>query len=172
MSILTREALLVAIDTGAIVIQPFSKELIGPGSIDLRLGDVFRRFQRQQGSVDVRLDADFTKVTDRIVLKDGETFTLDPGKIALGITMEKVSLADHLCAWLEGRSRFARLGLMIHISSGFLHPGIANHQVLEMANFSPNPLVLHPGTPICQMVVQETKGAGHYSGAFSTQSEF
>ena len=36
----------------------------------------------------------------------------------LGITEENVKLAPHLCGLLEGRSRFARLGLFVHITAG------------------------------------------------------
>ena len=36
----------------------------------------------------------------------------------------------------EGRSRFARLGLFVHITAGFMNPGIKNKQVLEIYNAS------------------------------------
>jgi dCTP deaminase len=60
-----------------------------------------------------------------------------PGETVLGITRERVKLGPGLCGWLEGRSRFARLGLMVHISAPFMGPGIDSQQVLEMSNFRP-----------------------------------
>ena len=36
----------------------------------------------------------------------------------------------------EGRSRFARIGLFVHITAGFMNPGINNRQVLEIYNAS------------------------------------
>jgi dCTP deaminase len=40
-----------------------------------------------------------------------------------------------LCC-VEGRSRFARIGLFVHITAGFMNPGIDNRQVLEIYNAS------------------------------------
>ena len=56
--------------------------------------------------------------------------------------LEKVTLASDICGWLEGRSRFSRLGLLVHISASFMQPGIENKQVLEISNQSPMPLAL------------------------------
>jgi hypothetical protein len=59
-----------------------------------------------------------------------------PGQACLGITVETIQLAPGLCGLLEGRSRFARLGLFVHITAGFMQPGINNRQVLEIYNAS------------------------------------
>ena len=69
-------------------------------------------------------------------MKDGESYDLQPGHACLAITEESISLSPSICGLLEGRSRFARLGLFIHISSGFMQPGIHNRQVLEIFNAS------------------------------------
>ena len=94
-----------------------------------------------------------------------------PHQTVLGLTQERISLAPDLCGWLEGRSRFARIGLLVHISAGFMQPGLQNHQVLELTNFGPNPLELVPGTPICQFIFQRTIGAARYEGLFSKQDD-
>jgi len=60
----------------------------------------------------------------QVVLKEGETFLLLPGCACLGITEEKIKLAPSMCGLLEGRSRFARLGLFVHITAGFMNPGM------------------------------------------------
>ena len=87
----------------------------------------------------------------------------------MGMTLEKITLPDNICGRLEGRSRFARLGLLVHITASFMQPGISNHQVLEMYNASPFPLAIHPGTKICQFVFEYTVGEGHYRGRFARQ---
>ena len=74
-------------------------------------------------------------------------------------------------AFLEGRSRFARLGLMIHVTSAFVQPGVRNRQVLEMSNVSSEPLLIHAGVRICQLVLMRTEGEARYSGRFSDQQE-
>jgi len=97
-----------------------------------------------------------------------------PGETVLGITRERLRLGPGLCGWLEGRSRFARLGLMVHISAPFMGPGIDSQQVLEMSNFGPAPLAVYPDTPICQFIFQRMDGDEHYAGRFAgqTQSSF
>ena len=55
---------------------------------------------------------------------------------------------------LEGRSRYARMGLVIHITSALVQPGSSNHQVLEIVNLAPFPLKLHAGMRISQVVFE------------------
>ena len=69
----------------------------------------------------------------------------------------------------EGRSRFARLGLMIHVTSALVQPGVNSHQVLEMGNVSGHPLAIHAGVRICQLVLMRTEGEAVYTGRFSHQ---
>ncbi|MFQ5474325.1 MAG: dCTP deaminase, partial [Candidatus Nanoarchaeia archaeon] len=100
-----------------------------------------------------------------------ESIVIKPREIILGITKERIRLSERLCGWLQGRSRFARLGLLVHISASFMHPGIDNQQVLEIVNLSARPLRLHAGTKICQFIFQKTKGKAKYEGRFIAQRE-
>ena len=76
-------------------------------------------------------------------------------------------LPPDLCGLLEGRSRFARLGLMIHVTSAFVQPGVSNRQVLEMSNVSGHPLAIHPGVRICQIVLLRDGGRARSTAAAS-----
>lgn len=81
-------------------------------------------------------------------------------------------VSDHiLCDFAEGRSRFARLGLFVHITAGFMQPGINNRQVLEIYNASSYPLELVPGTRICQFIFMKMSGTAKYQGRFSHQEK-
>ncbi len=80
-------------------------------------------------------------------------------------------LPPDLCGWLEGRSRVARLGLTVHVTSGFVHPGVCNHQVLEMTNVSNVPLAIHAGVRLCQIVLERTVGEAVYRGRYAHQRE-
>ena len=104
-----------------------------------------------------------------MVLKQGEPYLLLPGQACLGITEEKITLAPTLCGLLEGRSRFARLGLFVHITAGFMNPGISNRQVLEIYNASNHALALYPGTKVCQFIFLRMDGAASYKGKFNEQ---
>lgn len=165
--ILTRDALLAEIAAGNVVIDPFEPKLVGPASIDLRLGGELRILEPGEEAIDLVDDIDPERWS-RVVRIDG-FYSLAPGETVLGITAERVRLAPNLCGWLEGRSRFARVGLMIHVTAGFLSPGIDNRQVLEISSLSRRRLNLHPRTPICQIVVQRAEGSAVYSGRFAKQ---
>ncbi|UCE86224.1 MAG: dCTP deaminase [Deltaproteobacteria bacterium] len=169
MAVLTRDAILEEIRRARLVIDPFSEDQVGPASIDLTLGDEIRVIE--PGATPIVLDenADYRDHT-RLVRIDGR-YVLQPGVTIHGITRERVTLPEDLCGFLEGRSRFARLGLLIHVTSAFVHPGVSNRQVLEIGNLSGHPLELHSGVRICQIVLMRTEGAAVYAGRFATQEE-
>ena len=171
MSVLGREAILTAIDEGTITITPFRSDLVGPASVDLTLANTFRVFRKVHEVITVHDDTDYRTYTDKIAVCDGNQILIMPGETVLGITRERLRLGPGLCGWLEGRSRFARLGLMVHISAPFMGPGIYSQQVLEMSNFGPAPLAISPGLPICQFVFQRLEGNEHYQGRFVGQSD-
>jgi dCTP deaminase len=167
MSILTKSEIIKCIKRGKIKVEPLIMDNIGPGSIDLTLDNKFRVFLPRKKPFDVQNSADYNEITKIIEVKD--KYILKPKETVLGITREKVTLPDDICGWLEGRSKFARLGLMVHISASFMQPGISNRQVLEIFNASPVPLAIHPGTKICQFIFESTKGKARYYGQFMNQ---
>lgn len=167
MCVLTRDEILKEMERGNIRITPFSPDQVGPGSVDLHLGSEFRVFDKTDGIYHVTDEVDPTKITQ--VKRVRDHIVLTPGETILGITRERIALASNLCGWLEGRSKYARLGLMIHITAGFIQPGIDNHQVLEIINVSNRPLALHVGTRICQFIFERTEGRATYNGLFRDQ---
>ncbi|PIO02854.1 dCTP deaminase [Candidatus Micrarchaeota archaeon CG09_land_8_20_14_0_10_55_25] len=169
--ILSRAALLEAIQNKEIIITPFDESLVGPCSIDFRLGNEFRVYRKTNRKT--RLDDEFSYSKEYYhtrKLECGEALPLKPGQLVLGVTLEQLKLTDSLCAFIEGRSRFARSGLFVHVSSGLVQPGSNNHQVLEIFNASPNELELVPGTRICQLVFMRATGGAAYSGSFQNQT--
>lgn len=171
MAVLGREAILQAIEAGAIGVTPFVPERLGPASLDLTLAGTFRVFRKVHEVIEVREHTDYRQLTEKIKVPQDEHILIMPGETVLGITQERLRLGPGLCGWLEGRSRFARLGLMVHISAPFMGPGIDSQQVLEMSNFGPAPLAVHPGTAICQFVFQKLQGSEIYAGGFAGQTE-
>jgi dCTP deaminase len=170
MTILARSEILREIERGRIKIDPFDERLVGPASVDLHLSSVFRLFVHLPSTLDVTEELDFRTATKGYVVPSGEGLLLQPGQTVLGMTLERVELAPDICGWLEGRSRFARVGLLVHVSSSFMQPGLANHQVLEMSNSGPIPLRVRPGTAICQFIFQRVAGEGSYAGVFRHQT--
>ena len=169
MAVLTRSEILKLIKDKTLRITPFDKSQVGPGSIDLHLGNVFRVFKKAHGFFNVDDKSDYRKITETVKVKDGSYLLIEPGELVHGITVETIRLPRGVSARIEGRSRFARIGLLTHLSSGFMQPGTNGKIVLEIANLSPISLAIHPGTQICQIVIEEAKGDGEYTGRFSNQ---
>lgn len=168
MAVLTRPEILRRIDDGTIGIEPFDAGKVGPASIDLHLDRQFRVFRPVQEIFHVTDDADHQAVTDLIEVDD--YFLLLPGQAIHGITQERITLPPNICGWIQGRSRFARVGLMVHVTASFMQPGISNSkQVLEMNNAGPMPLAIHPGIAICQIILEECLGSASYTGRFQEQ---
>jgi dCTP deaminase len=169
MGVLTREEILKEISQGTIEIEPFREDQVGPGSIDLHLGREFRVFKKLRNACVVEDSISVEALTEH--LEAEESFTLMPGETVLGITHERIRLPADICGWLEGRSRFARMGLVIHMTASFVQPGINNRQVLEIGNLAPFPLVLKPGVRICQIILERTEGKASYQGRFRNQNQ-
>lgn len=167
MTVIAQSELIKLFKQGVIKVEPYDEKLVGPASIDLHVGDQFIVYKKARGIFHVTDDANFEDITEVITVKDH--FVLMPGESVLALTKEKVTLPDNICGRLEGRSRFARLGLLVHITASFMQPGISNRQILEMYNASQFPLAIHPGTRICQFIFEYTEGTGHYNGRFVTQ---
>ncbi len=173
MSVLTRNKIFAEIKKGNIKIEPFLKDQVGPASIDLHVGNRFRIFRREGRTFHIgpKREVKIENVTVPATVKDKAYIIIRPGKTVLGITKEKITLSPNLCAWLEGRSRFARIGLGVHVTSGFIQPGVSNHQLMEITNVGPNPIALYPGTRICQLVIERCEGRAKYQGKFKDQKE-
>ncbi len=163
--ILTRDVILRELASGRLIIDPLDPDQIGPASIDLHLGDEIRVMEGGPSVID--LEEDYRRVTQLCTLES--PYLLQPGETIHGITRERVCLPADVGGWLEGRSRYARLGLMIHVTSGFVAPGVNNRQVLEMSNVAGRPLRIHAGTRLCQIVLQRAEGSAIYAGRFADQ---
>jgi dCTP deaminase len=171
LAVLGRDRIFQLLADGLLKIDPFERNQVGPASIDLHLGDTFRVFEKSREILHVREDADYKRITRTVqVAEDGHLLVM-PSELVEGVTKESIALNPALSARIEGRSRFARLGLLVHLSSGFMQPGSTGKVVLEILNVSPFPLALHPGTVICQIIIEEAKDAAPYKGVFSGQTE-
>lgn len=123
-----------AIHKGEIRISPFHPALVQPASIDLRLSDKF-----------VFPDSNDSSVHQM------PSYLLEPGEFILASTVEHIYIAPSLSARFEGRSSFGRLGLLTHITAGFIDPGFRGDVTLELSNVSQKEILLEPGIRIGQI---------------------
>lgn len=142
----------VRTEEGADPFQP--DEQIQPASVDLRLSAVFWRPLRRF-TIDLRrprlLEVSPRRYYRKVVLDRGETIVIRPSELLLGRTLEQFSVPNGCAAELIGRSSFARLGLMVSATGGFINPGWRGRMPLQLVNLSPNPIKLVAGLPICQV---------------------
>jgi dCTP deaminase len=170
LAILTRDEIIRRLQAGELAIDPFTESAVGPASVDLHLANQFRVFRRVRDIFHVSEDADYEAVSELIEVGNADHFVLMPGETCHGLTRERIRLPDDLCGWLHGRSRFARLGLLVHLTAPLVQPGVNNQQALEMNNAGPMPLALRPGTALCQIIFETCVGTAHYDGRYRHQT--
>ena len=146
-------------------VKPFVKANVGPGSLDLTLSDEFY-LPKDSKEVVLSERLDFKKY---FVKRKAKQIVLMPDAFVLGITKEKISLPSDVCGLLNGRSRFARMGLVVHATASFIQPGVSNRQVFEIKNMSGRPLKLKEGLKVAQLTFVRCEGEGKYKGVFSRQ---
>jgi len=137
---------------GKIEISPLEESQIGPASVDLTLSDEWYFFKDEYSRKIVDLKA--TGFAECFEMKRSESITLKPGELCLGKTLERVKLPNNVMGKLEGRSRYARMGVIIHTTSALVQPGSDNHQVLEIVNLAPFPIKIHSGMRLSQVVFE------------------
>jgi dCTP deaminase len=176
--ILSNSALFQALDEKRIIIDPEpaprdpndDPDLEWPyatTAVDLRMGDEVSWFNDGLAvNIDLRRGrfADlFGPNSSSRKISDDQPYSLMPGKLVLANTLERVELPiipgrTSLAARIEGRSSFARCGLLVHFTAPTIHAGFKGKITLELINLGPIPILLYPGAFICQLIVEEITG--------------
>jgi len=143
------------IKNGGLVFKPnVNKNQIGPASIDLKLGPIFKSFNiTKQCLLDTKKglpDEDFI-ITKEI--KTNEAFILHPNHFILASTKEYIKVPDDIVLKVEGKSTLARMGILVH-TAGFVDPGFEGTLTLEISNQSNLPVALYSDMHICQIAVE------------------
>lgn len=129
---------------------------INASSLDMRLGRFFKIYNHaKQAVLDPLNKASFEDVTHLIEVLPGDPFIVQPGEFVLGVTMEKIKIADDLVARVEGRSSLGRLGIIIHSTAGFIDAGFEGTITLEITNINRMPVALYPGMRVCQLAFEQ-----------------
>lgn len=161
-------------------VEPYSTELIGPSSIDLRLNTHIWEFpdKESQGWQVIDPSAEDTVMKDVIdqlttlrVVQEGGHYELSPDQFILGQTLEYIELPNYLAARIEGKSSLARLGISIHATAPTVQAGYTGKLTLEITCVGPYRVMLKPGMPIAQLIVERLglPAVQGYSGQFQGQ---
>lgn len=122
-------------------LTPFDPECVNPASVDLRWSGRWRL-------------ADVGGWGDEM---SGDELVIQPLDFLLMDTIEYISIPNHLCADLMGKSTPARNGTE-HLHAGFFDPGFGTKELstgtLEIINVAPWPITVVRGQRLVQLKLQ------------------
>lgn len=180
--ILTDRDIRLFLAEGALSIEPPPPaEAYAPNGVDLTLDSRLTLYRPPGSGEDPVIDpagpgysfreAIGAMADDIEIGTDG--FVLDPGRLVLGWTGERVDLkpTTRLAARVEGKSSLARIGLIVHLTAPTIHAGSTGRIQLEIINLGPRPIRLRAGMKVCQLILEQTLGipAVAYKGQFAGQ---
>jgi dCTP deaminase len=148
--IIGRSDLVERLEHDLVIEPPPSDKQLQPASIDFRLGSEY-----------------YVPATDRYYHADA--IDVEPGQFLLGSTIETIELPTDVAAFLTGRSTIGRQGLMMHVTAGFVDPGFCGQLTFEMVNVSADPICVHTGDRIAQLVLVELSTDEQYDGQYQEQ---
>jgi len=156
MSILVDHEIRSEVASGKLIIEPYDERLIQPNSYDVRLSNKFSWHEQSDSVID---PYDSASVLDGLVHVVDDSVLVKPGHFVLGATLEAVCLPRDIVGQLTGKSSLARLGVMVHVTAGFIDAGFSHPPAqitLEIVNVGNRPVRLHAGMAIGQMVFTRT----------------
>lgn len=155
---------------GSLEIDPYNGDNVEAASVDLRLGNSFKRAEPELLSpISLSDDSNINWVEIE------DSITLSGSDFVLATTMERVSIPDDLTAQVLGRSSFGRLGVSVHQTAGFIDPGFEGQITLELSNHGPLPIELQAEQRVCQIVFAQLSSPamdpyGHEQSQYQNQS--
>lgn len=149
-------------DLEPIVVTPLLdlEDQLGISGLDVRLGKQFIVFREHfKGTFSIKnrdsIPSQIHKYQEEIVVPFGASVTLHPGKLIIGSTFEYVAIPPDLECQVEGRSSWARLGLIVATATT-VEPGFKGVITLELSNNGTIPIELCPGVKIGQLMFHKT----------------
>lgn len=135
-----------------IIIDPLP-EIIQPASVDLSLASKLKMLDDGLNVLSVDRNPRY-----RDIEIDDDGYRLMPGCFVLGSTQERIEVPHDVVARVEGKSSLGRLGLMVHVTAGFIDPGFRGNITLELKNLNTSPILLTVGMLISQLCFQSGIG--------------
>lgn len=140
-----------------IIIQPYDPLQLNPNSYNLRLHNELLVY------TDDTLDAAEKNETVTLKIPD-EGLVLEPGQLYLARTVEYTETRG-LVPMLLGRSSIGRLGISVHLTSGFGDIGFCGYWTLQLTCIKK--VRIYPNMKICQIFYHDV--LGEYENYSSTK---
>lgn len=131
-----------------IIIEPFEPQQLNPNSYNLRLHNELLVYK---GDV---LDSKENNETETLVIPE-EGLVLEPGQLYLARTLEYTE-THGLVPMILGRSSVGRLGITVHITSGFGDIGFCGYWTLQLTCVKK--VRIYPNMKICQIFYHNVLG--------------
>ena len=146
--ILSDKEILLEIQKGTILIEPYRPECLGTNSYDVHLSKYLATYNSPL------LDAKKHNATHHFEIPE-DGYVLEPGVLYLGSTEEYTETHAHV-PFLEGKSSMGRLGIDIHATAGKGDVGFCNHWTLEISCIQP--VRIYAGMPVGQLIYFVVQG--------------
>lgn len=146
-------------------ITPFTEEIIRENGVDLRLGSNYCMLVESDEVFDISKNNDLSKYYE---CSESEQLILKPNKRYLLHTLEYIALPPELMGFVELRSTFARLGLMIPPT--IIDGGFEGQITIEVLSTS-FPVILKAGIRFLHVVFSKltTPVSKPYKGKYQGQ---
>lgn len=166
-----------------IIDPPVVAGAIQPASVDINLGDTFEGWAEEWWDSDNRGTGRWVPFSIKAPDDPDWVFELSPGQRILGTVAQTIRVPTDMCAQLSGKSSLGRVFLTNHATAGFIDPGFHGQVTLELKNDGYNPIYLHVGMPIGQIIFTRltspalrpygSEGLGsHYQGQKGTTRSY
>lgn len=146
--ILSDKEILLEIQKGTILIEPYRPECLGTNSYDVHLSKFLATYNSPL------LDARKHNTIHHFEIPE-DGYVLEPGVLYLGSTEEYTETHAHV-PFLEGKSSMGRLGIDIHATAGKGDVGFCNHWTLEISCIQP--VRIYAGMPVGQLIYFAVQG--------------
>lgn len=123
---------------------------VQPASIDMHLDRYFMWPSHPWTAIDIDEEPPAYELQET-----DETVELLPGRFMLASTVERVRIPHDLVGVVNGRSSLGRIGLLVHVTAGYVDPGFYGNITLELANVGNNPIRIRAGRRVAQLVVHQ-----------------
>jgi dCTP deaminase len=142
---LTDIEVLTEIESDRIRIEPFNEKKVAPAAYYFTLG---KHLLIPKPNQTIKLTGDDDPEYTEIDIEN-KPYTIKPDEFLLGQTAESLTLANNIGMFLDGRTTLARLGLTIHQTATFIHPGHSKSIItLEIKNNGNHDIELTSGIDI------------------------
>lgn len=135
--------------------------------------DVFRVYDnycnRPQWNVfDPKAFDDIGRQVELTGSDNGDYFTLPARSMGLGVSLELISMPEHVFALFQGKSTYARCGLIANVMPA--EPGWAGHMTMCFVNPGCFDIKLYANEGIAQMILFDCGQVGRaYTGHYQNQ---